>query len=118
MVRRQPEQPSKPLPPPAKTLEGREEQLTAAAYDLVEQRIANGTASAQETVHFLRVGSTEKQTQMEKLKGENELLKVRVKELEAKTSGEAMYAEALKAFRGYAGVDPIDPEGDEYVDDF
>lgn len=117
MVRRKPEEPVVPLPPPAKTLEGREQQLTAAAYALVEQRIHNGTASAQETVHFLRVGSTEKQAQLEKLKGENDLLRSRVKELESKTSGEAMYAEALKAFRGYAGIDPIESEGDEYYDD-
>lgn len=118
MVRRQPEEPSKPLPPPAKTLEGREEQLTAAVYNLVEQRVANGTASAQETVHFLRVGSTEKQAQIEKLKNDNALLQARVKELESKTSGEAMYADALAAFKGYAGLEPVDPEADEYDDEF
>jgi hypothetical protein len=114
MVRRKPEEPAIVLPPPAKTLEGREQQLTAAAYDLVEQRIANGTASAQETVHFLRVGSTEKITQIAKLKGDNRLLETRIKELESRTSGESMYAEALKAFRGYAGIDPVDPEADDY----
>lgn len=110
MVRRKPEEPAVPLPPPAKTLEGREQQLTAAAYDLVEQRIAKGTASAQETVHFLRAGSTEKQHLLEKLRGENDLLRTRIKELESRTSGEAMYAEALAAFRGYAGVDEVDLE--------
>ena len=114
MVRRKPEEPAVPLPPPAKTLEGREQQLTAAAYDLVEQRIHNGTASAQETVHFLRVGSTEKIAQLEKLQGDNQLLRARVKELESKTSGETMYAEALKAFKGYAGIEPVDPEADEF----
>lgn len=114
MVRRKPEEPSIPLPPPATTLEGREQQLTAAVYDLVEQRVAAGTASAQETVHFLRVGSTEKIAQIEKLKGDNKLLEARIKELESKTSGEAMYAEALQAFRGYAGIDAVDPEADDY----
>lgn len=117
MVRRKPEEPDVSLPPPAKTLEGREEQLTAAAYNLVERRIANGTASAQETVHFLKVGSTEKIAQLEKLRGENNLLKTRIKELESRTSGESMYAEALQAFKGYAGIEPIDPEGDEYYDE-
>lgn len=118
MVRRKPEEPSTPLPPPATTLEGREQQLTAAAYDLVEQRIANQTASAQETVHFLRVGSSEKQAQLEKLKGENDLLKSRIKELESRTSGESMYAEALAAFRGYSGADPVDPDAEFFDEEY
>jgi hypothetical protein len=117
MVRRKPEEPSKPLPPPAKTLEGREQQLTAATYDLVEQRIYNGTATSQETVHFLRAGSVQSQMVLEKLKNDNALLQARVKELESKTSGESMYADALAAFRGYAGVDPVDPEADDYDPD-
>lgn len=105
-----------PLPPPATTLEGREQQLTAAAYDLVERRIHEGTASAQETVHFLKQGSVHTQLMMDKLRGENELLKTRVKELESRTSGEEMYAKALAAFRGYAGIDDVDPEADGYDD--
>lgn len=110
----EPDEPMLPLPPPATTLEGREEQLTAAAYNLVERRIANGTASAQETVHFLRAGSVDTQYRIDKYKAENDLLRTRVKELESKTTGEAMYAEALAAFRGYAGVDFVDPEADDY----
>lgn len=114
MVRRKPEEPTKPLPPPAKTLEGREQQLTAAAYDLAEMRIANQTASAQEVVHFLRAGSVHNQHVLEKIRGENDLLKSRIKELESRTSSESIYAEALEAFRGYAGIDPVDPEADDY----
>ena len=34
--------------PPVLTAEGRENQLIAAAYDLVERRILEGTASSQE----------------------------------------------------------------------
>jgi len=108
------DEPNISLPPPAKTLEGRENQLIAAAMDLAEKRIAEGTASAQEVVHFLRAGSVTTQLQMEKIRGENNLLKSRIKELESRTTGESIYAEALKAFRGYAGVDPVDPEADDY----
>ena len=104
---------SHPLPPPATTLEGREEQLIAAAMNLVERRINEGTASAQETVHFLKLGSVKNQLEQEKLRAENEVLKARVKEAESRRSGEDMYAKALAAFRGYSGQDPIDPEEDD-----
>jgi len=111
MVRRKPEENLPPLPPPATTLEGREDQLIAAAMDLIEKRIHDGTASAQETVHFARQGSVQNKLALAKLAAENEVLKARVKEMESRTSTEGMYAEALAAFRGYAGLDPVDVEG-------
>jgi hypothetical protein len=104
----EPDDPS--LPPPAKTLEGRENQLIVAAMDLVEKRIHQGTASAQETVHFLKLGSVTSQLQNDKLRSENEVLKTRVKEMESRGSSEGLYAEALAAFRGYSGQDEVDPD--------
>lgn len=111
MVRKAPE-PN--LPPPAKTLEGREDQLIAAAMDLVERRIAEGTASAQETVHFLKLGSVRNQLEQAKLKAENDMLMARVKEMESRQSSEGLYAEALAAFKGYSGVDTF--EEDDFED--
>jgi hypothetical protein len=102
------------LPPPATTIEGRNEQLIAAAYDLVERRIHEGTASAQETVHFLRMGSPRDRLEQEKLRRENLVLQTRVKEMEARTSGDELLSRALAAFRGYSGQDPIDPEAGPY----
>lgn len=100
------------LPPPAATLEGRENQLIAAAMDLVERRISEGSASAQETVHFLRLGSVKSQLENDKLRQENIVLQTRVKEMESRTSSEGLYSEALRAFRGYSGAEPI--EEDDY----
>lgn len=105
---------SVPLPPPATTIEGRNEQLIAAAYDLVERRIHEGTASAQETVHFLRMGSPRDRLEQEKLRRENLVLQTRVKEMEARTSGDELLSRALAAFRGYSGQDPVDPEAGPY----
>ena len=101
------------LPPPATTLEGREDQLIAAAMDLVERRIAEGTASAQETVHFLKLGSVRNQLEQVKLRAENDMLLARVKEMESRKDQGSMYAEALAAFKGYAGIEEIDPDDDE-----
>ena len=42
---------------PAITPEGREKQLISLAMDLAEQRLLDGTASAQEVTHFLKLGS-------------------------------------------------------------
>lgn len=120
MVRRKPaEEPEDlpPLPPPATTLEGREDQLIAAAMDLVEKRIHRGDASAQETVHFLKLGSVRNQLEQEKIRQENLVLQARMKDLESRKSGEDMYAAALSAFRGYSGQEPTDPEAEYYDDD-
>lgn len=120
MARKKPEENYEPLPPPATTLEGREDQLIAAAMDLVERRIHEGTASAQETVHFLKLGSVRNQLEQDKIRHDNLLLQTRVKEMEGRRSGEDMYEKALQAFRGYSGQEPIDPEADDdiYTPDF
>lgn len=114
MARRQPEVNLEPLPPPATTLEGREDQLIVAAMNLVEQRIHEGTASAQETVHFLRLGSVRNQLEQDKLRHENEVLHTRVKEMESRRSSEELYTRALAAMRGYQGIE--EPDEDDYDD--
>lgn len=113
MPRRQSEENFEPLPPPATTLEGREDQLIAAAMDLVERRIREGTASAQETVHFLKLGSVRNQLEQDELRGKAKVLQARIDDLESRRTGEDMYATALAAFRGYSGQDPVDPEAEE-----
>lgn len=110
MVRRRTVENPEPLPPPALTIEGRNDQLVAAAFDLVERRIHDGSASAQETVHFLKMGSTKDRLEQEKLRRENLVLETRVKEMESRRSGDDMYNRALQAFRGYAGVEQVDDD--------
>ena len=114
MARRQPEENPRPLPPPATTLEGREDQLIAAAMDLVEQRINMGTASAQETVHFLRQGSVRNQLEKDKLRQENVVLQARVAEMESRRSSEELYSRALAAMRNYQGLEDADEEYSNY----
>lgn len=116
MARRKTEEDEGPLPPPATTLEGREDQLIAAAMDLVETRIRGGTASAQETVHFLRLGSVRNQLEQDKIRQENLVLQTRVKEMESRKSSEELYTKALNAMRGYAGLDPTNPEDQDDQD--
>ena len=88
---------------PALTPEARENQLIALAVDLVEQRLREGTASSQETTHFLKLGSMKNRLEMEKLEEENKLLKAKTESIQSQKSVEELYAEALNAMRNYAG---------------
>ena len=86
---------------PATTPQGRENQIISAAYDLAEQRILNGTASSQEIVHFLRMGSEKEKLERAKLVEENKLLKARTKAMEASTNIEQLLKDGLMALSGY-----------------
>ena len=100
--------------PPVLTAEGRENQLIAAAYDLVERRILEGTASSQEVTYFLKAGSSKAKLENEKLKEENKLLRAKTEQLQAQVNNEALLERALKAFRSYRGEE--DEEDDHYAD--
>lgn len=108
-------EPPKSLPP-ALTLEGRENQLIAAAYDLAERRILEGTASSQELTYFLKMGSSKAVLERDKLREENKLLRAKTEQLKAQVNNEALLERALKAFRSYRGED--EDEDDEYQDIF
>ncbi len=94
--------------------EAYENRLINKAYKAVEKRIENGEATAAELVHFLREGSIRQQLELEKLKKENELLKVKADSITAQKEVKELYAEAISAFRKYSGVPSID---DENLDD-
>ena len=107
-------EPPKSLPP-VLTLEGRENQLIAAAYDLAEKRILEGTASSQEVTYFLKAGSSKMRLELENLREDNKLLRAKTASLEAQISNEALLDKALKAFRSYRGEYEGEEE-DEYED--
>ena len=91
------------LPPSSKrmTLEGREQQLIALAYDLVEQRLRDGTATSQETTHFLRLGSTREKREAEVDKKKLELMESKIDALDTARRIEALYSDAISAVNSY-----------------
>lgn len=95
---------------PALTPEARENQMIALAVDLVEQRLLDGTASSQETTHFLKLGSMKNRLEMEKLQEENRLLKAKTEALQSAKRVEELYSEAIKAMRRYSGQGSDDDE--------
>ena len=88
---------------PSETEVGRENQLIALAYDEVERRLRNGTASSQETVHFLKLGSSKAKLEIERLKKENEVLSAKADSLRSEQHSRELFEEAMKAFGIYTG---------------
>lgn len=88
---------------PALTPEANENQMISLAMDLVRQRLIDGTASSQETTHFLKLGSMENQLKMAKLEEENKLLRAKTKALEDQGEYKQLVAEAIRAMRNYSG---------------
>lgn len=86
---------------PALTPEGRENQLIALATNIAEEQMRNGTASSQIITHYLRLGSTKNELELEKLRRENELLQAKTEALESARTSEELYQKALDALRSY-----------------
>lgn len=98
---------------PALTREARENQLIALSMDRAEAQLRDGTASSQVITHFLKMGSLEKQIELEKLRRENELLKAKTESIRLAARSDELTEKALAAFRQYSG----NAANEELVDD-
>lgn len=105
------EQPKYRSSPPL-TQEARVTQLISLAQDLAEQRLRDGTASAQEITYYLRLGSERDKLEREALEAKNQLLAAKTEAIKSAENREQLYAEVLKAFRMYGG----DGDDEEYDD--
>lgn len=114
--RREPRDTPEPeLRRPATTPDGRESQLVSLAVDLAEKRLREGTATAAEVIHFLKLGSSRERLEQERLRHETALLEAKREGLESAQRIENLYEEAIQAMRSYSGQEPVHP--DEYYDD-
>lgn len=101
---------------PALSPEARENQLISLAIDLVEQRLIDGTASAQETVHYLKLASRKAKVELERAELENELIKAKTQSIRDQADIKTLYKDAIDAMRKYGGHggDVDDDDYDEY----
>lgn len=95
---------------PALTPEARENQMVALAMDLVEQRLREGTASSQETTHFLKLASSRAKLEQEKMRLENELTAAKTKMIANAEETKILYENALRAMRMYGGHEDYDSD--------
>ena len=90
------------------TAEGRETELISMAYDLVAQRLKDGTATSAETVHFLKMGSAKERLEKERLKKELALMEAKTEALNSAKQIEQLYSDAIQAMRRYSGAEEVD----------
>lgn len=103
---------------PALTQEGQENRCISMAYDLVERRLLDGSASSQETTFFLKLGTEKEKAETEKLKLELDLVKAKTEQLKAQKSSEEMFAKAIEAMRLYSGSATENFSEDEADEEF
>lgn len=89
--------------PPATTPEARENQMISLAMDLVEKRLLDGSATSQETTHFLKLASTKERLEKEELERKIELLSAKTESIKSGKVVEELYKEALNAMKRYSG---------------
>lgn len=88
---------------PALTPEAKENQMISLAMDLVEQRLRDGTASSQETTHFLKLATAKSKLELIALERQNELMEAKKEALQSNKRMEDLYNEAIKAMATYSG---------------
>lgn len=93
---------------PALSPDANEGRMISLAMDLVEKRLRDGSATSQETTHFLKLASTKERIELEMMRKQMELMDAKIKSYEAQDKLEDMLTEALEAFKRYSG------NGDDY----
>lgn len=95
------------------TPEARENQLVSLAMNLAEQHLRDGTASAQEITHFLKLGTQKEKLEKEILAKQSTLLTAKTDSIKSAQKNEEIYKEAIEAMKTYSGY----TSGDEYYED-
>src|SRR6516164_11516990 len=89
--------------PPAKTVEGRENQLIGLATNLAEKQMREGSASSQVITHFLKLATVREGLEREKIRRETELLRAKAEAAASSGRMEELYDRAIQAMRTYSG---------------
>ena len=89
---------------PVDSPEARENELIAAAVNLAEKQLLDGTASPSVITHYLKLASSRERLQKEKLERENAVLKAKAEAYESNKRTEELYSKAIEAMRSYSGM--------------
>ena len=100
---------------PVDSPEARENELIAAAVNLAEKQLLDGTASPSVITHYLKLASSRERLQKEKLERENAVLKAKAEAYESNKRTEELYSKAIEAMRSYSGmVTTTEDDEEEY----
>lgn len=89
------------------TSEGIEKRVVTKAYRLVEERIDNNTATAQELTYFLKMGSSQAELEKQMLEEKKKLLEAKTKALADAEDYKRMVHEAMEALTIYKGGEVV-----------
>lgn len=105
---------------PAISPEIRENQMISLAMDRAEQRLRDGTASSQEIVHFLKLGSSKERLEKEIMEKQAELITAKTENLNSSKEIRKLYDDAIQAMKRYNGdfIDEQDLPGNVEFSDF
>lgn len=95
---------------PALSPENDESQMISLAMTLVKKRLIEGTASSQETTHFLKLASAKARLEKEILEKQRDLITAKTEQIQSQKRMEELYSEAIAAMRRYNGQG--DSDGD------
>lgn len=84
--------------------EQREKRLCDMALSAVEQRMKNGTATAAEYIHFLKLASERSRQEQEELRCRTELLKAKTQAIADAEKASIEYGKVIKALKNYGGT--------------
>ncbi len=98
------------IPTPILSDSARENRVIAAAFNLAEKQILEGTASAMVLTHFLKLGSEKEKLERQKLESENELLRKKAEAYDQAMLRNKDYKVVIEALREYNGLSTEDEQ--------
>ena len=101
---------------PALSPESWENREVYLANKLAEKQLMDGTASAQVITHFLKLGTTKNQLEIEKLRAETAKANAQAEAIKAGKRDAELLEKAMQCFSMYRGRENEDDE--EEVDDY
>lgn len=90
-------------PPPARTPDGRMNQLINRAVDLAEQKLIDGTASSQIISLLLNLATKKTELELERIRSDILLKEAKVREIKSGEEIKTLYNNAIAAMREYRG---------------
>lgn len=94
---------SDPKSPPALTPEARQMQLVNLAYDLLEKRLLDGSATSQEVTTMIKYGTTKAQLELDIMRSQRDLMDAKRESINASMQNDEMFKEAIRMMGIYSG---------------
>lgn len=88
---------------PYKTPEEREQYLISLAMDRAEERLKDGTATAAEIVHFLKLGTPREEMERDILSEQKKLITAKTDAIQSSKDIKMLYEDAIKSMQRYSG---------------